>query len=53
MNCKGCPPSTLPHSLMIKTYCLPTRVSSTNSIQQKQWYSTYVMQFLKMLNVTN
>ena len=33
MNCKGCPPSTLSHSLKIKTYCLPTRVPSTNTIQ--------------------
>ena len=42
-----------PHSLMIKTYCLPTRVPSTNTTQLKQWYSTYVMQSWKMLNVTN
>ena len=41
-----------PHSLKIKTYCLPTRVPSTNTIQQKQWYYTYVMQSWKMLNVT-
>ena len=27
-----------PHSLKIKTYCLPTRIPSTNTIQQKQWY---------------
>ena len=30
--------SKSPHSLKIKTYCLPTRVPSTNTIQQKQWY---------------
>ena len=42
-----------PHSFKIKTYCLPTRLPSTNTIQHKQSYSTYVMQSLKMLNVTN
>ena len=32
------------HSLHIKTYCVPTRVPSTNTTEEKQWYSTYVMQ---------
>ena len=40
------------HSLQIKTYCVPSRVPSTNTIEQKQWYSIYVMQSQKMLNVT-